>query len=380
MPVGIPNVPITMPSGTVAGRLALGPGPVEAVPLAALFAAFGSANLIALNVAGTNTITCVTSSAPALPVSAVNAQVLLFTPAATNTGAVTLARDGLTALAVVRNGLPLTGGELQTGIPAVLYCAGTSYSLLSQTPVTNQLQGADVASAATVNLDTVTGDYINVTGTVTITAITLAQGHVRRVKFAGALLLTNGVSLILPGGMSITTAAGDMAEFIGEAAGVVRCAYYIPAAQSVVRLARRKTADQSQTSNTTFTDDADLTFAIGANEEWLVTYEVMCGAALGTTGVRVKVNGPSGVGGNADYQLTGDATGKAQAQRISVPHGIVFTAANFTPSGNGLLHIAARVVNGATPGNVTLQWAQETSSATALTFASGSFMQATRVT
>lgn len=91
-------------------------------------------------------------------------------------------------------------------------------------------QGADVASASTVNLRTATGDYISISGTTAITAITLDKGDERTVEFQGALTLTNGASLILPGGANITTAAGDTAIFRGEAAGVVRCIAYTRAA------------------------------------------------------------------------------------------------------------------------------------------------------
>jgi hypothetical protein len=86
-------------------------------------------------------------------------------------------------------------------------------------------QGADIASAATLNLDLATGDIIDVTGTDAITAITLAQGRRRTVRFTDALVLTNGASLLLPGEANITTVAGDFGEFIGYAGGVVRCKY-----------------------------------------------------------------------------------------------------------------------------------------------------------
>lgn len=89
--------------------------------------------------------------------------------------------------------------------------------------------GADIASAATVNLETATGDLVDVTGTVAITAITLSEGHERTVRFTGILTLTNGASLVLPGGANITTAAGDFARFRGYASGVVRCVGYNPA-------------------------------------------------------------------------------------------------------------------------------------------------------
>lgn len=89
--------------------------------------------------------------------------------------------------------------------------------------------GSDVASAATIDLDVATGDVVDVTGTTTITAITLADGRTRTVRFTGALTLTNGASLVLPGSANITTAAGDFAVFQGYAAGVVRCVAYTKA-------------------------------------------------------------------------------------------------------------------------------------------------------
>lgn len=90
------------------------------------------------------------------------------------------------------------------------------------------VKGADIASAATLNLDTATGNLVDVTGTTTITAITLSEGRERTVRFTGALTLTNGASLILPGSANITTVAGDMMVFRGYAAGVVRCVMYSP--------------------------------------------------------------------------------------------------------------------------------------------------------
>lgn len=94
---------------------------------------------------------------------------------------------------------------------------------------TLDIHGADIASATTTNFDNATGDLVDVTGTTAITAITLADGLHRIVRFTGILTLTNGASLVLPGGANITTAAGDFAIFKGYAAGVVRCVSYIKA-------------------------------------------------------------------------------------------------------------------------------------------------------
>lgn len=89
-------------------------------------------------------------------------------------------------------------------------------------------QGSDVASATTTSLGE--GGYFNITGTTTITDIDFATdkaGRTAWVKFAGALTLThNATTLILPGGASITTAAGDTACFVSEGSDVVRCTSY----------------------------------------------------------------------------------------------------------------------------------------------------------
>jgi hypothetical protein len=89
-------------------------------------------------------------------------------------------------------------------------------------------QGSDVASAGTISLGE--GGYFNITGTTTITDIDFATtkaGRTAKLKFAGILTLTHhGTNLILPTGASITTAAGDIAEFVSEGGDIVRCTNY----------------------------------------------------------------------------------------------------------------------------------------------------------
>jgi hypothetical protein len=93
----------------------------------------------------------------------------------------------------------------------------------------NEAQGSDVASAATVNLTTATGNLVDVTGNTTITAITLAQGAERWVRFTGTPLLTHGASLVLPGAANLRLAAGDFACFRGYGSSVVRLTGFIRA-------------------------------------------------------------------------------------------------------------------------------------------------------
>lgn len=124
----------------------------------------------------------------------------------------------------------------QQPISGVMGAAASDVPIISQvmmlsginqmTGPLNTAQGADIASAGTINLTTATGNWVNVTGTTTITAVTLGQGMLRMVRFTGILTLTNGASLVLPGGANITTAAGDWAMFVGAAAGVVYCSIF----------------------------------------------------------------------------------------------------------------------------------------------------------
>lgn len=84
-----------------------------------------------------------------------------------------------------------------------------------------------VASASTITLDTVSIGHYEVTGTTGINTITLSAGKTRSVRFQGALTLTNGANLVLPGGANITTAAGDWAIFYSDNGTVTRCVAYI---------------------------------------------------------------------------------------------------------------------------------------------------------
>lgn len=85
----------------------------------------------------------------------------------------------------------------------------------------NEVKGADIASAATINLTTATGNFTHVTGTTTITAITIPIGAERTVIFDGALTLTNGAALLLPGAANITTMANDRMDVRGDTAGAI---------------------------------------------------------------------------------------------------------------------------------------------------------------
>lgn len=96
------------------------------------------------------------------------------------------------------------------------------------TTLTNGTKGTNIASATTCDIGAATGEFVDISGTTTITGLgTVGAGAVRKVRFLAALTLThNATSLILPGATNITTAADDTAEFISLGSGNWICQNY----------------------------------------------------------------------------------------------------------------------------------------------------------
>jgi hypothetical protein len=100
---------------------------------------------------------------------------------------------------------------------------------MSVTKVTSMMstgtKGGDIPSASTLVIDT-DGDFFDITGTTGITAMTVDAGRRFTLQFDGALTLTHGSSLYLPGATNFTTEANDSLDFIATAANTVRCTSY----------------------------------------------------------------------------------------------------------------------------------------------------------
>lgn len=86
-------------------------------------------------------------------------------------------------------------------------------------------KGGSIASATTINLETATGTFVDITGTNVATAVTLGSGHERLTRAAGAFGVTLGTNLKLntgeADGVTHTFAAGDLIWWVGDA-GVTR--------------------------------------------------------------------------------------------------------------------------------------------------------------
>lgn len=154
---------------------------------------------------------------------------------------------------------------------------------------------SDIASAATTDLSTATGDFVKVTGTVTITAFgTVAAGAERVVRFAGALTLThNATSLILPTGANVTTAVNDVARFRSLGSGNWLCVGYMKANGQSLSSVTASPSVQSVTSSATVTPTfADDQVNITAQAAGL-TLANPTGTAIPAWGIviRIKDNG-----------------------------------------------------------------------------------------
>lgn len=165
--------------------------------------------------------------------SYVAGQAVMLKPANANSGAATLAVSGLTAKNIkLPDGTnPGANAMLTTGIYTLVY-DGTNF-ILTNPAITGGMailasRGTTLASASTVDLGAADSDYVEISGTTTITSFgsTTTRNHVW-VKFQGALTLThNGTSLILPSGANILTAAGDRAEFVRISGSNWQCLNY----------------------------------------------------------------------------------------------------------------------------------------------------------
>jgi len=168
-----------------------------------------------------------------LPVAAADASTLTGATLASNVLASSLTSVGtLTSLGVTGTvtASSFTGaGTGLTGTAASLTAGGNAVlGANTFTAAQEWATGTAIASAATINLNTATGNRVHITGTTAITAVTLTRGP-RTVIFDGILTLThNATTNNLPGAANITTAANDRAVYESDGT-TVYCRSYTKA-------------------------------------------------------------------------------------------------------------------------------------------------------
>jgi len=130
-----------------------------------------------------------------------------------------------------RNAIPVSA----IGSTVQAYDADTTKNDVANTFTATQAfsKGADVASASPLVLGT-DGNYFDVTGTTGFSAITVAAGTLFMLQFDGALTITHGSGITLPGAANITTVAGDRLIGFATAANTVDVLAYTRASGKAV--------------------------------------------------------------------------------------------------------------------------------------------------
>jgi hypothetical protein len=303
--------------------------------------------------AGTIPFATAVTIASTLAITSTSANALAVGPAGTTNP--TLKIDANTASAAT--GISIKSAAAAGGVALSAISSGTNENLTIDAKGSGTITlGGTSTGAITIAraLTVASGQTLTLTGT-TITGGTPT--------FSG--LVTANAGLTVTSGQTLTLTGANL---VGLPASL---------AWQVVK---RKTADESITSSTTLQDDDHLTFAIGANEEWILDACVVFGNSLNTTGIQTAVTVPSGATLRASTEITTTNTSPNDAKSDSVAtSGAVIIAFGGLNGANGVVKYFVWVLNGATPGNVTLQWSPGSNIGTALTAKKGSFLRANRI-
>lgn len=144
----------------------------------------------------------------------------------------------------------------------------------------------------------------------------------------------------------------------------------------------RKTADETRSATTTFADDTHLVFAAEANAVYTMVGWIKYFADP-TPDIKIQFSTPSGCLGEWAWMMPGSGTLAAGTVGYSIRtetndvggsrtgYGTSDTS-QFTPM-SGLFRMST------TAGNIALQWAQNTSNATATGVYTDSWLQFTRI-
>lgn len=225
--------------------------------------------------------------------------------------------------------------------------------------VFNETKGADITSASTINLDTASGNLVHVTGTTTITAITLSSGRERTVVFDGALTLThNATTLILPGGANITTAAGDRMIVRGDGSGNTRVIAYTKASGLAVVVVQPALVLLATLTPTAAANVDFLTTFTSAYDNYLILGEGLLPSA--DDGLRFRLaNGGSADAGSNYAQSSLDGT-----TYTATVTNVVVTSTVLAAGKGANFHLEIKNVNDATNLKSSLGFSEHQFSAT----------------
>lgn len=246
-----------------------------------------------------------------------------------------------------------------------------------------------VASAATVDLGAQTSSTVLVTGVTGVTSFGSSapvSGVLYLVRFSGSLLLTNSSNLILPGGLNITTLAGDSLTAKYEGTNVWRVTEYnraidVPTSSSGdtirrgIAVCKIKSALTAKTTTTALANDPDLAYAIPVAGTYAI--DVLVPVSGGAGGVAFNLNFSGAITTSiALIELIANSTPVAdKSLAISAAVATVLQSAAAVTTLDVIRIQATLVAGGA--GTVAVAWAQNSSNAAATNFGQGAYMNVT---
>lgn len=190
-------------------------------------------------------------------------------------GIVTAYNSGTGSLTV--NVLSIGGSGTINSWNTMVLPGGGNFASLSNNKFSGRQVFADevtIASAATLDFSAGNSNQFVVTGTTTITAVTMDQGAVCKSRFTGACQLTHSANLQIQGAANFTTSPGDLLTFTSNG--------------TVVRVEISKANGTAITAPTVKTAANDPTFASTTDP---VSGDWVNGRALIIQGARVTTPG-----------------------------------------------------------------------------------------
>lgn len=316
-----------------------------------------------------------------------NGQVIFWLPANSNTGPSTINVNGAGVQPILNpNGTPLGANQILANQFVSIIELNGAWQLYGGSGVGVNVGtfGAEfvIAAATTTDLGSAPGHNVNITGSsVSITSFGASAQVIAPIyigRFTGVNTLVNSSSLILPGGLNITTQNGD--TFIAEVmtTGNWRVLAYHPI-QPDFGFTKVKAADTAITSSTTLTADPALLsnpLAIGQYEfEVYLVFDSVTAAA----GFKWELNGTAADSrGTIPVIGTGFVNGSFFSGN-GTPYGaaVSYATVSNTADSNQVLYKGSMLVS--TAGTIGIQWAQNTSNGSATTLRAGSYITLTPI-
>jgi hypothetical protein len=280
------------------------------------------------------------------------------------------------------NGNPLNGGLIYSyvagtgyGTPQATYTDATGSTPAANPVVCNSAGRADIWGVGNYDFK-ITDSLGNTLDTIASVSAIYGAGDMTKAVYDPA-----NIAQQLVGTTAVQTLTNKtfVAPVLGAASAT---SIALPTGTITGQVSSYLSTSFSLTTQTALQNVTNMSYAIGANQNWVATAFLDIGGAIGTTGFKLAVTTPAGAAQNITASATLDVVSTSNVtytRTTSSGTALTYTAASLPSATIAGVWMNIYVANGATPGTVQLQFAQSTSSGTAARINAGSWMLASRV-